>query len=52
VHDLEYVLLADGRQYREPGAGYYDGPSKDRTIRRAVHLLGRYGYCVTLDTAA
>ena len=46
-----YVLLADGRTYQEPGAGYYDARSKERVIRRAVHALERQGYRVTLDAA-
>jgi transposase len=47
-----YLLLAEGREYREPGAGYYDAQRKDRTIRRALHTLERHGYRVTLEAAA
>lgn len=47
-----YRLLADGREYQDPGPNYYDARRKDRTIRRAVHLLERQGYRVSLDLAA
>jgi len=47
-----YLLLADGRTYQDPGAGYYDGRRKDRDVRRALHLLERHGYRVTLEAAA
>ena len=46
-----YLLLADGRSYREPGAGYYDAHRKDRDVRRALHTLERHGYRVSLDAA-
>jgi transposase len=47
-----YLLLAEGCPYREPGAGYYDAQRKDRAIRRAVHVLERHGYRVSLEAAA
>jgi len=46
-----YLLLADGRSYREPGAGYYDARRKDRDVRRALHTLERHGYRVSLNAA-
>ncbi len=47
-----YLLLADGRAYQEPGAGYYDAQRKDRLVRRALHTLEQQGYRVTLELAA
>jgi len=47
-----YVLLADGRTYQEPGAGYYDAQRKDRSVRRALQTLERCGYRVSLEPAA
>jgi len=47
-----YLLLAEGQTYREPGAGYYDPPRKDRVVRRAVLTLERQGYRVSLEPAA
>jgi len=47
-----YVLLADGRTYQEPGAGYYDAQRKDRVIRRALQTLERHGFRVSLEPAA
>lgn len=47
-----YLLLADGRTYQEPGAGYYDARRKDRDVRRALQALERHGYRVTLEPAA
>jgi transposase len=47
-----YLLLAEGRSYRELGAGYYDARRKDRDVRRALHVLERHGYRVHLDVAA
>ena len=47
-----YRLLAEGCEYREPGAGYYDASRKDRAIRHAVHLLEHHDYRVSLNTAA
>lgn len=47
-----YLLLATGRTYQEPGAGYYDARRKDRDVRRALHLLERHGYRVSLEPAA
>ena len=47
-----YLLLADGRSYQEPGAGYYDAQRKDRVVRRALQALERHGYRVSLEPAA
>ena len=47
-----YHLLADGTTYREPGADYYDRRHADRVRRRAIQLLERQGYRVTLEPAA
>ena len=47
-----YLLLADGRTYQEPGAGYYDARRKERDVRRALHALERHGYRVSLEPAA
>jgi transposase len=47
-----YLLLAQGCEYREPGAGYYDAQRQDRAIRRAVHLLEHHGYRVSLEAVA
>jgi len=47
-----YLLLADGRTYQEPGAGYYDAQRKDRSVRRALQTLQRCGYRVSLEPAA
>lgn len=47
-----YLLLAEGCEYQEPGAGYYDAHSKDRAIRRALHTLERHGYRVSSEAAA
>ena len=47
-----YVLLADGRTYQDPGAGYYDARRKHGDVRRALHLLERHGYRVSLEPVA
>jgi transposase len=47
-----YVLLAGGGVYHEPGADYYNARRTDRDVRRALHLLERHGYRVSLDPAA
>jgi transposase len=47
-----YCLLADGREYREPGRDYYDARRHEDALRRAVHLLERHGYHVTFQPAA
>jgi transposase len=47
-----YLLLADGRTYQDPGASYYDARRKDRDLRRALHLLQRHGYRLSLDATA
>jgi transposase len=47
-----YLLLAEGRVYHEPGADYYAARRKNHDVRRALHVLERYGYRVHLDTAA
>ncbi len=45
-------MLAEGTTYREPGADYYDQRHKQRVTRRAIQLLERLGYRVTLEAAA
>ena len=45
-------MLADGRTYQEPGAGYYDAQRKDRSVRQALQTLQRCGYRVSLEPAA
>jgi len=47
-----YHLLAEGTTYREPGADYYDRRHAERVRRRAIQLLERQGYRVTLEPAA
>jgi transposase len=47
-----YVLLAQGRDYQDLGAGYYEARRKERDVRRALHALERHGYQVTLAPAA
>jgi transposase len=47
-----YLLLAQGCEYREPGAHYYEDRRKDQTIRRAMQVLERHGYQVSLAVAA
>jgi hypothetical protein len=44
--------LADGTTYRELGGDYYDRQHSQRAARRAIHLLERQGYRVTLEPAA
>ncbi len=47
-----YVLLANGVDYQEHGAQYYDAERKDRVVRRALQSLERHGYRVSLEPAA
>ena len=47
-----YVLLAQGRDYHDVGAGYYEARRKERDVRRALHALERHGYRVSLEPAA
>jgi transposase len=47
-----FLLLADGRAYQEPGAGYFDAQRKDREVRRALHVLAHHGYRISLEPAA
>lgn len=47
-----YVLLANGIDYQEPGATYYDARRKDRDVRRAIQALERHGYHISLEAAA
>jgi transposase len=47
-----YHMLAEGTTYREPGPDYYDHRHKQRVTRRAIQLLERLGYRVTLEAAA
>ena len=47
-----YHVLADGTVYREPGASSYDRHQSQRVTRRALQMLERQGYRVTLEPAA
>jgi transposase len=47
-----YHLLARSTVYQEPGAEYFDRRDTDRIRRRAVQVLERQGYRVTLEPAA
>jgi transposase len=47
-----YLLLADGRTYQDLGASYYDARRKTGDVRRALHLLERHGYRVSLAPVA
>ena len=47
-----YHVLADHAIYRELGADYYDRQHGQRVTRRAIQLLERQGYRVTLEPAA
>ena len=47
-----YHLLADGTTYCDPGADYYDRRHAQRVTRRAIQLLERQGYRVTIEAAA
>jgi transposase len=47
-----YHLLARQTNYQELGADYFDRRHAERVTRRAVHLLERQGYRVTLERAA
>jgi transposase len=47
-----YRVLTDGITYREPGADYYDRRHAERVRRRAIQLLERQGYRVTIEPAA
>jgi hypothetical protein len=47
-----YHILAEGTPYHDPGPDYYDRRHARRVTRRAVELLERQGYRVTLELAA
>jgi transposase len=47
-----YHLLARQTTYHELGAEYFDRRHGERVTRRAVQMLERQGYRVTLDRAA
>jgi transposase len=47
-----YYVLARRTAYLELGADYYDRRHAERVARRAVQLLERQGYRVTLERAA
>jgi transposase len=49
---IVYHVLADGTTYRELGGDYYDRQHGQRAARRAIRLLERQGYRVTLQPAA
>jgi transposase len=45
---IVYHVLADGTTYHELGGDYYDRQHSQRLTRRAIQLLERQGYRVTL----
>lgn len=47
-----YHLLARSTVYQEPGSAYFDRRDTDRIRRRAVQVLERQGYRITLEPAA
>jgi transposase len=47
-----YHMLAEGTTYRELGPDYYDRRHKQRVTHRAIQMLERLGYRVTLEVAA
>jgi transposase len=47
-----YHVLAEGTVYRDLGGDYSDRQHSQRVTRRAIHLLERQGYRVTLESAA
>ena len=49
---IVYHVLADGTVYHELGADYHDRQHRQRITRRAIQLLQRQGYRVTLEPAA
>jgi transposase len=49
---MAYHVLASGTPYHDPGPDYFDRRHAARVTRRAVQLLERQGYRVTLDRAA
>ena len=49
---IVYHVLADGTVYHDLGGDYHDRQHRQRVTRRALHLLERQGYGVTLEPAA
>jgi transposase len=49
---IAYHVLANGTVYRELGGDYHDRQHHQRVTRRAIQLLQRQGYRVTLEPAA
>jgi hypothetical protein len=49
---IVYHILADGTVDREIGGDYHDRQHRQRVTRRAILLLERQGYRVTLEPAA
>jgi transposase len=49
---IVYHVLADGTVYHDRGGDYHDRQHRQRVTRRAIHLLERQGYRVTLESAA
>jgi hypothetical protein len=47
-----YHLLSRGTTYQDLGSDYFDRRHAERVTRRALALLERQGYRVTLDRAA
>jgi hypothetical protein len=49
---IAYHVFADGTVYCDLGGDYYDRQHSQRVTQRAIHLLERQGYRVTLEPAA
>lgn len=49
---MAYHLLSRGTTYQDLGADYFDRRHAERVTRRALALLERQGYRVTLDRTA
>jgi transposase len=49
---IAYHVLANGTVYRELGGDYHDRQHHQRVTRRAIQLLQRQGYRVSLEPAA
>jgi len=52
ILEIAYYVMHDGVSYDELGADYFDRRHGERVTRRAVQLLERQGYRVTLERAA
>ena len=49
---IAHTLIARGTTYQELGPGYFDRRQAERTIRRCVRTLERFGHKVTLGPLA